>query len=168
MHDANKFQPFTLDMVSHQLHRVFDMTTPQSLDAVVKVLRRIKAPEQAQLLRKKLGLMDRNPTMVQTGQQLYNTVFLHNWRMLPIQFGLPSASQVLAELIRVAGFEAILYRSTKGSGRCLAVFPDLLDSASFVALVDPPPAEVQHRRLDENSAGSLTGWETLAPRYKPR
>ena len=76
MHDANKFQPFTLDMVSHQLHRVFDMTTPQSLDAVVKVLQRIKAPVQAQLLIKKLGLMGHTSTMVQTGQQLYNEVFL--------------------------------------------------------------------------------------------
>jgi hypothetical protein len=43
-------------------------------------------------------------------------VLARNWRVLPAQFGMPAQSHVLAELIRVAGFEAIQYHSTKGPG----------------------------------------------------
>jgi hypothetical protein len=60
-------------------------------------------------------------------------------------------------LIRAAGFEAILYRSTKGSKRCLAVFPDALTSGSFVELADPAPSAVRHTRLDVESADELSG-----------
>ena len=106
--------------------------------------------------------------MIRTGQQLYDAVLKHNWRTLPIQFGLPTQSHTLAELIRAAGFEAILYRSTKGPGRCVALYPDLLDSASFVELADPPPGAVKYRRLDGDSAEDLAGWDALPAQLRPR
>ena len=67
---------------------------------------------------------------------------------------------------RAAGFEAILYRSTKGSGKCLAVFPDLLASGSFIELSDQPPTAQTHLRLDDNSADELAGWDTLPPQLR--
>lgn len=149
------------------MHRVFDMTTPQSLDAVAKVFRRIKMPLRAQQLKKQLGIASNGLTMIQTGQQLYDAVLKYNWRTLPIQFGLPTQGHILAELIRAAGFEAILYRSTKGPGRCLAIYPDLLDSASFVELIDTPPSAAKCPRLDEDSAYRLAAWDTLMPRQRP-
>lgn len=158
----------TAVFVRGRLHRVFDMTTPQSLDAVAQVFRRVKLPQRARQLQKQLLISNSGVTMIQTGQQLYDAVLKHNWRTLPVQFGLPTQSHTLAELIRAAGFEAILYRSTKGPGQCLAVFPDLLNSASFVELVDTPPSGVQYRRLDGDSADALAGWDALPPQLRPR
>ena len=155
-------------VVQGHLSRVFDMTTPQSLVAVAQVFRRVKMPQRARQLKKQLLISNSGITMIQTGQQLYDAVLKHNWRTLPIQFGLPTQSHTLAELIRAAGFEAILYRSTKGPGRCLAVFPDLLDSSSFVELVDTPPSGVQYSRLDSDSAEALAGWDALPPQLRPR
>ena len=142
------------------------MTDHQSLVAVAAVLRRVKMPARARVIQRKLKIPNVGIYMVQTGKQLHEMVLAHNWRMLPIQFGLPAQSHVLAELIRAAGFEGILYRSTKGPGKCLAAFPDLLDDGSFVELIDASPATVKHRRLDSNTARELEGWETLTARMR--
>lgn len=142
--------------VNGSLLRVFDMTSPARLDAVAKILGRIKMPQRARVLRKRLRVETRQLRMITTGRQLYDAVLTHNWRVLPVQFGLPAAGHTIAELVRAAGFEAILYRSTKGSKRCLAVFPDALTSGSFVELADPAPAAVRHTRLDDQSADDLS------------
>lgn len=155
-------------LIRGHLHRVFDMTRVESLEPVAAVFRKIRMPARARELKKKLGVVRGGPTMAQTGKQVYDMVLTHNWRVFPIQFGLPAQSHVLAELIRAAGYEAILYRSTKGAGRCLAVFPDLIDSGSFVELEDTPPEGVKHRRLDASTAAELAGWDALPPRFRPK
>lgn len=156
---------YTKVVVSVCLHRIFDMTSPEPLRGLASVLGRIRMPPRATELKKKLKIPDGALKMVNTGQMLYDTVFA-NWRTLPVQFGLPAPSHVVAELVRAAGYEAILYRSTKGGGRCLAVFPDLIDSGSFIELASPAPAEVRHTRLDAGSADALSGWEELPARKR--
>lgn len=89
-----------------------------------------------------------------------------NWRTLPVQFGLPAPSHAVAELVRAAGYEAIVYRSTQGGGRCVAVFPDLIDSGSFIELASPAPSEVEYTRLDAGSADALAGWEEILMRKR--
>jgi RES domain-containing protein len=157
----------TTVFVKGQLHSVFDMTGSRSLEAVAQVLRRIKMPQRARQLKTKLAIPVGALTMVQTGAQLHDVALKHNWRLQPVQFGLPAPSHTLADLIRAAGFEAILYRSTKGSGKCLAVFPDLLASGSFIELSDQPPTAQTHLRLDDNSADELAGWDTLPSQLRP-
>lgn len=156
----------TTVFVKGKLHSVFDMTSSRSLEAVAQVLRRIKMPQRARQLKTKLAIPVGALTMVQTGTQLHDAALKHNWRLQPVQFGLPAPSHTLADLIRAAGFEAILYRSTKGSGKCLAVFPDLLASGSFIELSDQPPTAQTHLRLDDNSADELAGWDTLPPQLR--
>lgn len=151
--------------VNLSLSRVFNMTSSASLQAVARVLARIKMPPRARTLQKTLRIPGTALRMIQDGRQLYDAVLTQNWRVVPVQFGLPAPSQILAELIRAAGFEAILYRSTKGQGRCLAIFPDRLSSDAWVELVDPAPAAVRHRRLDDASADELSGWnDPFAPK----
>lgn len=152
--------------VNGRLSRVFDMTDPKSLEPVARVFGKIKLPERARQLMKQLGIPIHNGTMIKTGKQLHDHVLKHNWRALPIQFGLPAQSQTIAELVRAAGFEAILYKSTKGPGQCLAIFPDLLGDDSFVELAGTPPPGVTHRRLDSESAADLSGWESVSPRLR--
>ena len=152
--------------VKGKLHSVFDMTISRSLEAVAQVLRRIKMPQRTRQLKTKLAIPVGALTMVQTGTQLYDAALQRNWRLQPIQFVLPAPSHTLADLIRTAGFEAILYRSTKSSDKCLAVFPDLLACGSFIELSDQPPTAQTHLRLDGNSADELAGWDTLPPQLR--
>jgi RES domain-containing protein len=152
-------------LVQGRIDRAFDMTVPRNLDAVAHVLKKIKMPERAKGLKKKLRLKPTDVSMIQSGHSLYNAVLMHNWRVQPAQFGLPARSHVLADLVRAAGFEAILYKSTMGPGRCLAVFPDQLSGQAYIELVDKAPPEVRHTRLDDNSAGDLAGWQVLPPSF---
>ncbi len=148
-----------------RLNRVFDVTSARNLEAVAHVLKRIKMPPRARTLKARLRV---DVKMIQSAAELFDAVFTHNWRTLPVQFGLPSPSQMLAELIRAADFEAILYRSSKGPRNCLVVFPCVLSSGSFIELTDPAPATVAHRRLDCETADQLAGWQSIPRQYWPR
>ena len=156
----------TTVFVNGQLNRVFDMTAFTSLISVAKVLSKIKLPSDVAALARKLKF-DRNTfLMVKTGQQLFNAAVKQNWRVLPTQFGLPAPSQILAQLIRNAGYEAILYPSSKGSGKCLAVFPTNLGDSSFVQLADLAPAEKTTTRLDQGTATALEGWDAVPRQFR--
>ena len=156
----------TTVFVNGQLNRVFDMTAFTSLISVAKVLSKIKLPSDVAALARKLKF-DRNTfLMVKTGQQLFNAAVKQNWRVLPTQFGLPAPSQILAQLIRNAGYEAILYPSSKGSGKCLAVFPTNLGDSSFVQLVDLAPTEKTTTRLDQGTATALEGWDAVPRQFR--
>lgn len=155
-------------MLDGRLTRIFDATSPEKLESVAKVLGKIKLPERARQLRKKLQIAQNVLFMIRTGKQLYEAVLNHNWRRLPVQFDLPAPSQVLAELIRSAGFEGILYQSTRGSGRCLTIFPEQLMEGSFIALADKPPHENTVARLDASTAEVLAGWEVLPVQMRSR
>jgi hypothetical protein len=145
-----------------KLSRVFQLT-PETLAAVARVLGRIKMPERAERIKKKLNIKPEDLRMLTTGKQLHDVVALHNWRVLPIQFGLPSPSQILSELIRAADFEAIAYQSSKGGGVCVAVFVDRLAPGSFVEVMDKAPAGAI-TRLNEATAEELAGWAQLGLR----
>lgn len=159
-------QSYASVAVSGEPSRLFDMTSPVSLQAVAKVLGRIRMPVRAREIGKRLGLTSRDLWMVKTGRQPHAAALTQNWRTLPVQFGLPAPSHTLAELIRAAGFEGILFRSTKSAGHCVAVFPELLASGSFVQLADRAPAAVRHGRLDPETADALAGWESLASKRR--
>lgn len=156
----------TTVFVNGQLNRVFDMTAFTSLISVAKVLSKIKLPSDVAALARKLKF-DRNTfLMVKTGQQLFNAAVKQNWRVLPTQFGLPAPSQILAQFIRNTGCEAILYPSTKGSGKCLAVFPANLGDDSFVQLMDEAPSEKTMKRLDQSTAAVLEGWDAIPRQFR--
>lgn len=154
----------TTVFLSGRLDGVFDMTSASKLDDVAKTLKKIKMPQRAHTLMKKLGMNTSDYKMVKNGQGLYDAVLRHNYRILPVQFGLPARGQVLGELIKAAGFEAILYKSTAGPGNCLAIFPDQLSEQSYVELIDVPPEGVKYSRLDSDSAGYLAGWQFIRTR----
>ncbi len=146
------------------LGNVFDMTGHECLDGVGAELAKIKMPERAKLLKRKLKIPDSDLGMARTGKQLHESAVAHNWRILPVQYGLPAPSQILAEMIRAAGFEGILYSSTKSGGKCLAIFPDKLADGSYVELMDAAPEGVTDTRLDSNTADALSGWDDVIRR----
>lgn len=148
---------FSTVYLEGELSRVFEMT-PDNLAAVARVFAKIKMPEPARRLMKELKISDVN--MVRSGKQLYDLATVFNWRVLPVQFGLPAQSHILAELVRAAAYEAIAYPSTKGGGKCLAVFVDSLASKSFVRLKGEAP-QGAITILDDSTTEELAGWSAL-------
>ena len=149
----------TTVFVNGKLSRVFSLT-PANLGPVARVLAKIRMPERAEPIKRKLKIKQNDLRMMTTGKQLYDAAAVHNWRVLPVQFGLPAASQILAELIRAADFEAVSYQSSKSGGTCLAVFVDRLVPGSYLEISGTPPAQAI-ARLDETTAEELAGWKIL-------
>lgn len=156
--DAGKSH--TTVVLSGKLTRIFNMLEAESLGPIARVLGRIQMPDRAEKIKRKLKIKPHDLRMITNGKQLFEMVAIHNWRVLPVQFGLPAPSQILAELIRAADFEAIAYPSSKGGGVCLAIFLDRLASGSYIELTDKAPAGVVSR-LDETSADLLAGWAQI-------
>lgn len=63
-----------------QVHNVFDMTI-KHLDTAAAVFRRIKMPDRAKALKKKLAMKDLR--MVTTGLELHRAALEYNWRQGP-------------------------------------------------------------------------------------
>jgi len=146
-------------VLNGQLSRVFPFT-PESLGPISKILAKIKMPERAERIKRKLKIKPHDLRMLTTGKQLFDVAAVHNWRVQPTHFGLPAPSQILAELIRAADFEGIAYQSTKGAGTCVAVFVDRLAAGSFVEIASAaPPGAIT--RLDAETADTLAGWDQI-------
>ena len=62
--------------IAGQLSRVFDMTDPKSLDPIARVFWKIKMPQRARQLMKKLGIPSNKISMVRTGKQLLDLMVI--------------------------------------------------------------------------------------------
>ncbi|MBC6415356.1 MAG: hypothetical protein GDA46_03080 [Bdellovibrionales bacterium] len=63
------------------------------------------------------------------------------WRKYPSIYNIPSISQIFGQLVRNAGIEAIVYKSTKKSKTdlCMTLFPEnFKHSDSYIKLEDCP------------------------------
>lgn len=151
----------TTIFLNGRMENVFDMTSFGTLNSIGRIFREVKMPKEASQLAKKLKISGSNKIMVQSGRQLHSVIVKNNWRVWPIQFGLPAPSQTLAELIKAAGYEGILYPSSKGPGRCLVVFPENLSDLSHIDLIGPAPSAATMTRLDSSTSTSLEGWDSI-------
>lgn len=151
----------TTIFLNGRVENVFDMTSFVTLNSVGKVFREVNIPKEASQLAKKLKISDSKKIMIQNGQQLHYAIVKNNWRVWPMQFGIPAPSQTMAELIKAAGYEGILYPSSKGTGKCLAVFPENLSDLSHIDLIGPAPSAETITRLDSNTSTSLEGWDSI-------
>jgi RES domain-containing protein len=129
---------YALCHLSGTIHHLLDLTRPARLEKFAKVLGRFTVSKEVQALADAAGLTPR--PLVCDVPSLLQAVSEPNWRGWSRQYGLPASCQIFGELAWSAGFEGILYRSTKKGGECLALFPQNLDkSESWVSLVNEAP-----------------------------
>ena len=128
-------------LLSGLVHNVLDITRPTKLASFVNLLADVTIAKELSELAKKAGLTPRE--IILTTESLALSLYEENWRGWPRQHGIPANCQLFGKLAWEAGFDAILYRSTKGGGRCLAVYPlNLEKSESRIWLHDTPPPNV--------------------------
>ena len=86
----------------------------------------------------------------------FSRIDLETWRQLSESSEAYNVGLLIGRLLIEAGFEGILYPSSKGKGLCIAMFPEvLINSESYVELSDPAPAHLGHRRLDSTTCQAL-------------
>jgi len=146
---------FTAVKLSFNLKNIFDLSKVSNLDAFTKIISKFPMPEDLKRLGRSIGL--KPPWLVNNTNLLRKSLLASNWRDNPVQYEIPSNPQVFGRLLRNAGMEGVIYPSTKGKRKCMAVFTENLDgSDSFVELADEAPPGVSHTILNSDSWKELS------------
>lgn len=135
--------------LSGSLASIINLKEPQRLRGFVDLIKGFSISDDLIKIAKSIG--EREPELIRTVPKLMDSLTDPNWRLWPMQFDVPVASQIFGQLVVEAGIEAILYTSKFTGQDCLAVFPQNLEGESFIELDDPAPSEIKIRRLDAST-----------------
>jgi hypothetical protein len=81
--------------------------------------------------------------LIASAQELFSSLMAENWREYPTVWNTPANPQLFGHLLAQAGFEGVLFCSTRTGQRNLALFPRLFkESGSIVKVVSPPSTAV--------------------------
>jgi hypothetical protein len=123
------------------------------LRPIVDIIKEFQLPKIVAQTARKLGLRQ-SPWLIRSATTLQRQLLHPNWRMLPMQFDLPSNSQIFGCLASAAGIHGILYPSSRDSmHHCIALFPQTwAGSTSFIEVSDYAPVGIQRVRIDGKSS----------------
>lgn len=146
---------FTNVAVSGMAELVIDVADLDALWPIAEVLRTFIMPKGITTLARKLRLEP--PGLVRSAGGLRKQLLDARWRTNPVQYDLPSNSQIFGRLCAAAGAHGILFPSTRNpSGKCVALLPqNWRGGDSFLELESDVPDGVAVRRIDGST-------ETLA------
>lgn len=146
---------FTSINVDGQVVNLFDLRDPKSLKAFADVITSFDIPKELRKLATSVGMG--RPLLVRNAEHVKKTLLAKDWRRYPSQYEIPANPQVFGRLVVEAGFDGIIYPSTKGPKACIALFPtNFSKSDSFVEIADAPPMGATKTRLD------CTTWRSIA------
>lgn len=146
---------FTQVEVRGRVDLLIDVGNADTLKPFVDVIRGFEMPSEVVSVSRRLGLR-RPPGMIRSVAGLQRQLLLRNWRMLPMQYDLPSNSQVFGRIAAAAGMHGVLYPSVRAdSRRCLALYPqNWAGSGSFIEVADAAPEEARVVRLDATTVAT--------------
>lgn len=123
--------------VSGKVSNIFDLTHALGLTGIVRILSKFKISKRVRDAEKRLRA---NPLkLVATAEHLFESIMTESWREFPSLVGTPSNSQLLGHLLSLAGFEGVLYSSSRNGKKNLALFTrQFKNSASIVRVLKPP------------------------------
>ncbi len=151
LRDNNSFASIR---IKGKVHNIFDLQKAVNLKKFSEIINSFKMPNELKELAISLNIPP--PWLVTSPSQLKTTMLEENWRQWPVQYDIPSNSQIFGRLLVAAGFEGILYPSTKGTKKCLAIFLENFNgSESFLELMDASPKGVKHNKLDKSTWSNL-------------
>lgn len=142
----------TIVSVSGNLESVLDVREKKNLKGFVDLIKDFQLSATLRARARSLGLRPFLLTLVNTPEILQKELTKDYWRLFPMQFDVPSPSQIFGQIVMDAGIEGILYDSTLTGQTCLVVFPlNFSNSPSYVELDGPLPSDSVPRRIDEDT-----------------
>jgi len=145
---------YLVALVRGEIASAFDTRDRAALKPFVDIIRTFEMPLRVRQLARSLKLEIGD--LVRTVNQLQRVLAASDWRSWPLQFDLPANSQVFGQLVRDAGFEALIYSSTQSNEPCVAVLPEnLRDSPSHLEIVGSYPYAAHVVALNAETVGAL-------------
>lgn len=124
--------------VRGKIDHLFDLRSANSLTLFTEVIKQFEIPKEVSIIAIELRFPPSKA--IKTTKELLNSLMAENWRYYPTQHGIPANSQIFATFLIAAGFEGVIYKSQKGLGDCIALFPELFEaSSSYIELTDTAP-----------------------------
>lgn len=131
-------------------YNLFDLNKTSNLTPFVNIIKKFDISPELKKKAKELGISA--PYIIDKPSQVKKVFLDPSWRQWLTFYDIPSNSQVFGRLLSVAGFDGVLYPSTKGPNKCVAIFlSNLVSSDSFIEIADPSPSSVKFTRLDKNT-----------------
>jgi hypothetical protein len=143
----------TWAVVDIKLSLVYDLTVKENLMPFLKVIKDFRTVDGLHEISDRLGLPRLNT--IKDVNVLLENLLKPNWEEAPTIGDHPSNSQVFGKLVKDAGIEGILYPSVRGSGSCIAIYPENLAVDSYVKFSGQPPYGVAPIQLDYTNYSSL-------------
>jgi len=141
--------------LSGELSNLFDAGHNSSFTEFSVIISNFKITRELKASARRIGI--KKPLVIDP-TMLKQTLLGNDWRNYPVQYQIPANPQVFGRLIKDAGYEGIVYPSTKGKGKCIAIFPENFEgSDSYMEIADTPPKEAGCTRLDSKTWQDLTG-----------
>lgn len=128
------------------LGSIINLNAPEKLKEFIGLVKDFDLSGNLQKAAREIGLPP--PSLIKTVNKLVDALLAKNWREWPMQFDVPSTSQIFGQMVNDAGIEGILYLSKFSGKDCLVIYPQNFDDASFVELNDEAPKETKILRLD--------------------
>lgn len=137
--------------VSGRLHNLLDVTKRRNLNSFVSVLKKFSVARETQAMAKEAGIEQMQ--LIRDSKMLSNVLSDRQFRGWGRNYGLPATCQIFGKLVWESQFDGIVYRSTRGGGRCVALFPENLQrSESRLWLSDHAPEHT-------NSTLDASNWQ---------
>ncbi len=139
---------FTHVALRGRVELILDASKPAALAPFVRIIQKFHIPFGAMQTARKFG--GKPPGLIRSTETLMAQLADPDWLKAPMQFDLPSNSQVFGRIAAAAGLHGILYPSARAAGkRCLALFPQNWGgSESFIEIADGSPLETKVARID--------------------
>lgn len=144
-------KPQSLSVVacSGKVNEVIDLRKEGVLKRFAKLLSGFSLSSKTLRLARKVGI---SPRLISTESELVQALLEKRWRAFPMQFDVPSNSQVFGQLVQGAGIGGVVYPSKMSGRACIAIFTRNLEhSDSYVQLDDETPPGVTYTRLDTSN-----------------
>lgn len=140
---------FTQVRLHGSIDALLDIGDANALKPFADVIKAFALPKTVTTLARQLNLQ-RPPTLIRSAVTLQRQLLTPDWRMLPMQYDLPSNSQVFGRIAAAAGLHGLLYPSSRtDDARCLALFPqNWRGTKSFIEITDPTPPGARLTRID--------------------
>jgi hypothetical protein len=144
-------EPYACVTVKGQLDEIIDLRVAGVLEGLAEINKGFTISKQLAEGFKKAGWPAQD--VILNSEVMLKSILDEQWRIYPMQFDVPSNSQILGQIVSVAGVQGIVYPSTKHSGTCLAIYPQNFSGTdSYIEIEGVSPDSVHALRLDGQTA----------------
>jgi hypothetical protein len=135
--------------VEGSVSNIFDLTNAKGLKKFSEIIGKFKLSKAVRDAEKRIGATPLQ--LIGSAKQLLDSFMVENWREYPVIRNTPANSQLFGHMLSLAGFDGVLFSSTRTGKNNLALFPRRFKNSISRVAVRSPPANAQCTELNSTT-----------------